>query len=219
LLDVGSGTGFHGVLLSDQFESTLGIDVTPRCLAFSRLNAQWNGARVEHQHADVLSFEHEPFDAIVFNSPTVPRYKDTLDKIDTYDPPGGHLVLGFLRRRARQLLARNGVCVIWTVFRVSGSQGSVLDLLRDELGTDSGLEIRVRVESRSPFRLGPEEIQKGRVPRGSFLLADPSDGPALLDFVKRSDTREIAPAIVIARHASGPGSVSVETFDPGLVSD
>lgn len=99
LLDVGSGTGFHGVLLSDRFESTLGIDVTPRCLAFSRLNARWNGARVEHELRDVLAFEHEPFDAIVFNSPTVPRYKDTLDKIDTYDPPGGHLVLRFLRQR------------------------------------------------------------------------------------------------------------------------
>lgn len=109
--------------------------------------------------------------------------------------------------------------MIRTVFRVPRSRGTVLHLLRDELGDHSGLDVRVRVESRSPFRLGPDEIQTGRVPRRSFLLADPSDGPALIDFVKRSDTCEIAPALVIVRHAAGEGSVSVETFDPGLVMD
>jgi 2-polyprenyl-3-methyl-5-hydroxy-6-metoxy-1,4-benzoquinol methylase len=219
LLDVGSGTGFHGVLLSERFESTLGIDVTERCLAYSHLNARWNGARVEHERADVLSFEHEPFDAIVFNSPTVPRYKDTLDKIDTYDPPGGHLVLRFLRQRARALLVPDGVCVIWTVFRVPKSRPGVRELLVDELGAESGLDVQVLVESRSPFRLGPEEIQKGKVPRGSFLLAEPGDGPALLEYVARSETMQIAPAVVIARHASGSGSVQVEQFDPGLVAE
>jgi SAM-dependent methyltransferase len=221
LLDIGCGTGFHGLLMAKQFADVDGIDITPRCLAFSTVNARLNRARASFFERDVFEFEPTAaYDAIVFNSPTLPRYKSTLDKIDTYDPPGGHLVIRFLSTRLPTLLARDGTCTIWTVLRVPYACAGIADLLQREVAGISELDVRVLVENRSPFRLSRQDIANQRVPRGSFLLADPNDAPELLGFVRAEKLAEILPvALIVTHRKSTAPKLEVETIDPGLYAD
>lgn len=71
-LDIGTGSGTHALQLASHSHDVLGVDISPRAVAFARFNAALNGiANARFQVADVVSGldNEEPFDLIVSNPP------------------------------------------------------------------------------------------------------------------------------------------------------
>jgi SAM-dependent methyltransferase len=198
LLDVGCGTGCQAIIAGDHYRDLMGIDINPRAVQFSRLNAVLNGVAIEFRQEDCLLFESaDKFDRIVFNVPSVPRYKPDLDKIDTYTSDLGHtLALEFIDSRLPSLLREEGSCSLWSVFAIRCDERTIEGVLRRGSQRLEMFDLEIVVEQRSPFGLSSEQIQERKVPRGSYLLADPSHDEALLDFLARNDVVRVTPALV-----------------------
>jgi len=74
-LDLCTGSGIHAILASLHAESVVGVDLNPRALRFSQLNAALNGccSHVEFREGNLYEPVHgETFDLITVNPPFVP---------------------------------------------------------------------------------------------------------------------------------------------------
>lgn len=72
-LDICTGSGVHAILARAHCEHSLGLDINPRALEFSRLNARLNRMEVEFQASDCYqAVEAQQFDLITLNPPFVP---------------------------------------------------------------------------------------------------------------------------------------------------
>lgn len=222
LLDVGCGTGCLTTLGAETHRRVVGIDVNGRALRFAALGAAVNGVPLALRHADCLGFEDaEGFDRIVFNVPSVPRYRDDLDKVDTYTSTLGHtLAIDFVNRRLPALLRPHGSCSIWSLFAIRSDEGTVEEILRREVEDLPGYDVDVVTETASPFVLPREHVERRTIPRNSYLLADPADAEALFAFLERHGVVAIATALVTLRPKRGTDSRfrarEVETLLPDL---
>jgi SAM-dependent methyltransferase len=83
-LDMGCGCGVLSLVMSAFCEQVIGVDINPRAVEFSRLNAALNGiGNAAFMESDLFnSVRGEEFDLIVFNSPTnmeEDHYRDLLE--------------------------------------------------------------------------------------------------------------------------------------------
>jgi methylase of polypeptide subunit release factors len=90
-LDVGPGSGVVLLSVSSHADERVGLDINPRAVAVTRLNAELNGieCRVQLEDAIANGAAHGPFDLVTWNTPFVmlpPECKDT-----HYDGYGGEL--------------------------------------------------------------------------------------------------------------------------------
>lgn len=71
-LDMGCGSGVLSLIMASYAEEVVGVDLNPRAIAFSRLNARLNGiSNAVYREGDLFSpVAARRFDRIVFNSPT-----------------------------------------------------------------------------------------------------------------------------------------------------
>src|SRR5207248_7809117 len=99
LLDVGSGSGFLGIMLG-QGAATVAVDISERCRAFSQINSALNRREIGCLRQSCLELgDLGRFDRVVFNSASDPRYEKP-------DPPlGDALVFQFIDRSLDALLA------------------------------------------------------------------------------------------------------------------
>ncbi|MGO9237632.1 MAG: methyltransferase [Methylocella sp.] len=211
-LDVGCGTGFLSILAAAEFDHVVGIDVNLRCIQFSRLNALLNNIDATFRHADCLTFEDDhPFDHITFNAPSVPRYQKDLFKVDTYASELGYdFVINAVNIRLSSLLGPSGTFKFWAVFPVRATEGSIDAILKRCLRDIQLFDVEILIEKSSPFGLSQQDIQKRRIPRGSYLMADPSHSKLYLDFVDRHSIQRIEPALItLRRNQSMMNRVSV----------
>jgi SAM-dependent methyltransferase len=72
-LDLGTGCGYHAILVSRHAEKVVATDVNPRALEYAQFNAQLNGVdNVEFRRGDLFApVEGLTFDSIVTNPPFV----------------------------------------------------------------------------------------------------------------------------------------------------
>jgi SAM-dependent methyltransferase len=72
-LDLGTGSGYHGILAARHAEKVVLTDVNPRALAYAEFNAHLNGVtNVEFRRGSLFEpVENERFDLIVTNPPFV----------------------------------------------------------------------------------------------------------------------------------------------------
>lgn len=72
-LDICTGSGVHAILARTHCQQSIGLDINPRALEFSRLNARLNGLVVEFEASDCYqAMEGQQFDLITLNPPFVP---------------------------------------------------------------------------------------------------------------------------------------------------
>ncbi|MFN8608189.1 MAG: class I SAM-dependent methyltransferase [Vulcanimicrobiota bacterium] len=72
-LDICTGSGVHAILARAHCQQSLGLDINPRALAFSRLNARLNRLGAEFEASDCYqAVEGQQFDLITLNPPFVP---------------------------------------------------------------------------------------------------------------------------------------------------
>ncbi|MBN9416829.1 hypothetical protein ABS71_08830 [bacterium SCN 62-11] len=72
-LDICTGSGVHAVLAAAHCEHSIGLDINPRALEFSRLNTRLNGLEAEFHPSDCYqAVTGQQFDLITLNPPFVP---------------------------------------------------------------------------------------------------------------------------------------------------
>jgi len=215
-LDIGCGSGVQSILASELYEHVVGVDISERAVALSRLNASVNEANVSYVRDDCMHFDADRLvDRLVFNCPSVPRYRNGLDKIDTYTSTMGHdLFFDFANHRLMGLMAPGGLAELWSIFAVTRRAGSMKRLLTERLTTHRLLDIDVVAEVDSPFGLSRDEIARGAVPRGSYLLASPDDTNSLISFLRKQDVECIVPALLRLTVKSEPqGKISCQNVE------
>jgi SAM-dependent methyltransferase len=164
-LDMGCGSGVLSLVLARSHESVLGVDVNPRAVALSRLNAALNGvANVEFVEGDMFAAVDGGFARMVFNSPTNEEGMEFVDLLEAGEP-----ILERFFSAAPGRLDPDGVVEV--NLAMNDYPG---DLFRDRLARwldlpDSGLHVTIVVSQRRPTEGG------GEWKRGWLLI---SPGPA-----------------------------------------
>jgi SAM-dependent methyltransferase len=110
VLDLGCGSGTAALLLAKRARAVVGVDINPRAVALSKINAAINGvANVEFRVGDLFApVAGEAFDLIVSQPPFVPRPQGLGASAFLYGGPrGDELSLSLLGKLAPHL-APNG---------------------------------------------------------------------------------------------------------------
>lgn len=72
-LDICTGSGVHAILAAAHSQQSIGLDINPRALGFSRLNARLNGLEANFHASDCYqAVADQQFDLITLNPPFVP---------------------------------------------------------------------------------------------------------------------------------------------------
>jgi methylase of polypeptide subunit release factors len=208
-LDVGSGCGCQSILTRPRHARATGLDLNPRAVTFSALNAALNRRDVRFEVADCLTFEDgSRYDHIAFNTPSRPRYKAGSESLANFASELGYdFVFSFLERRLEKLLSPEGCCQVWVLLPVLEQQGTPEQMIRDLLPCSSRFHITLQVARRSSVYLSAADAARNRLPRGSYLVDNPSEAGALLEFLRARRVKELLPTLLTLR----PGPAHLET--------
>jgi SAM-dependent methyltransferase len=121
-LDLGCGCGIQAFLAAAHSERVVATDLSPRAIAVTRFNAQFNGiSNVECLQGDMFTpVEGRTFDLIVSNPP----YVISPDQVHLFLNPGaeGDAVCRRLTIEAPRYLSEGGFCIFNANWEVTGSQ-------------------------------------------------------------------------------------------------
>lgn len=151
-LDMGCGSGVLSLVLARSHRAVVGIDVNPRAVALSRLNAALNGvSNVTFVEGDMFAPTEGRFARMVFNSPTNEEGMEFRDLLEAGEPILERFFTGVPGR-----LADGGVVEV--NLAMNDYPG---DPFRDRLARwlrlpDSGLRVTVYVSQRKPTADGGE---------------------------------------------------------------
>jgi len=143
-LDVGPGSGVVLLSVSPHADERVGLDINPRAVAVTRLNAELNGIQVSVHLEDAIAngASHGLFDLVTWNTPFVllpPECKDT-----HYDGYGGEMgmevLLNFIRVLPR-MLAKGGRAFLAAAAPILRSGENLLEPELSKLATALGLDI------------------------------------------------------------------------------
>ena len=143
-VDVGPGSGVVLLSVSPHADERVGLDINPRAVAVTRLNAELNGIEVTVHLEDAIANgpAHGPFDLVTWNTPFVllpPECKDT-----HYDGYGGEMgmevLLNFIRVLPR-MLAKDGRAFLAAAAPILRSGENLLDPELSKLARALGLDI------------------------------------------------------------------------------
>jgi SAM-dependent methyltransferase len=191
-LDVGCGSGCQAVLAAARYERVVAFDNDARAVAFARVNATANRRRIEVSVADALQFaDGTRYDHVWFNADSIPDFRSPESEQVSYD-----FALRFLGSHLPQLLSPAGICQVWCIFFVGERFSSLTQLLDECLPDAQRFRIATKVLERSPFAVSAEDLRQGTIPRRCYLANDEADRKLLLDFVRRTRTREIVVAVL-----------------------
>ncbi|SCL39561.1 Methyltransferase domain-containing protein [Micromonospora pallida] len=151
-LDMGCGSGVLSLVLADRYESVLGVDVNPRAVALSQLNAALNGlTNVAFREGDMFEPAEGRFSRIVFNSPTNEEGNEFVDLLEAGEP-----ILETFFRSVPGKLESGGVVEV--NLAMNDYPGDPFrDRLSDWLGlTENGLRVHIFTSQRRTTEDGGE---------------------------------------------------------------
>jgi release factor glutamine methyltransferase len=147
-LDVGPGSGVVLLSVSPHADERMGLDINPRAVEVSRLNAELNGieCRVLLEDAIQNGAAHGPFELVTWNTPFVhlpPECKDT-----HFDGYGGELGMEVLLNFIRVLpdiLTADGRCFLAAAAPILRSGENLLEPELAKLAGSLGLDITLHI--------------------------------------------------------------------------
>lgn len=192
MIDIGSGSGYLSMALGARFNEVVGIDVSPRAVAFAQANAILNDARATYAVHDAWTYD-DPIgaDVAVFNAPWRPSW--------TGDQPrrhSTHRVADFIRERVPHILRPGGVLELYGLFETSADSASA----STELGSDLALAspdvaISVIEVPDSSFCVDAEAVRRRRLPPLCTAVGSPREAEQLLDYLAAGSS-VLSPALV-----------------------
>jgi SAM-dependent methyltransferase len=200
LLELGCGCGGTAIVLSAVHDVCLGLDLSPRAVAFAAANAALNSAPVEFVVGDAL---HDPtpartWDLVLFNTPSEPRYDDVAATLSFGDVE----LRTLLGTTIPALLAPGGAAVVHILVPVTDDRGPV-GWFEDRV--PAPLDTFVQAVEDSPFTLTAEDVAAGNVHPGHYALRRPEDAPHLLAWLRQSSIRELVTCVATIRAPDGGG--------------
>lgn len=130
VLEMGTGSGAHGILAAGKASEVLAVDINPHAVETVRANAELNGVadRVEARQSDIFGDVDGVFDLIIFNPPFHWFAARNVAESATTDENYAALTRFF--RQAREHLADNGRMLIF--FSTAGDLDYLQKLIDDE---------------------------------------------------------------------------------------
>ncbi|MCA9790166.1 MAG: methyltransferase [Candidatus Eremiobacteraeota bacterium] len=151
-LDLGLGSGIHAILAAGHAEAVVGVDINPRAIGFTRLNAAVNGVadRCDFRQGSLLGpVEGERFDQMSANLPFVPTPSD--ETLELYRPGGetGEELVEEVISKAGQFLNPGGTFFLVTTYPVMRSS-HYLERIVGWLGGNRGWGVGLLNYGESP---------------------------------------------------------------------
>lgn len=118
VLDLGTGSGVHALLAAGHADHTLGVDISPRAVAFARFNRALNAQPAAEF---VLGDLYEPcpdgarYDLIVSNPPYVPSAEHAAGSNWFSGGPSGDEILSRILGGLDDRLAEDGVALLYAM--------------------------------------------------------------------------------------------------------
>ncbi|MFD0885488.1 methyltransferase [Streptosporangium algeriense] len=198
LLDVGCGCGILALALRESCSSVVGVDLNPRAVAYSQVNAMVNGLDVGPEEktdvrvADLRSglAVGDLADHLVFNSPTGPDHHAEAE----VGWMSAEHALGFVAAAMPGVLHPGGTARVLLIVEVPEDSPSATELVRGWLPGE--WDVRVTELRRSPLAISATAVARGRLDPGC-LMADGVTGVArLIDHLRGRRVREVVPTLV-----------------------
>ncbi|MEU1737557.1 50S ribosomal protein L11 methyltransferase [Streptosporangium sp. NPDC020145] len=198
LLDVGCGCGVLALALREGCSSAVGVDLNPRAVAYSQVNALVNGIDVgPAEKTDFLAADlrsglavGDLADHLVFNSPTGPNHHAEAE----VGWMSAEHAIGFVAAAMPGVLRPWGTARVLLIVEVPEGAASVPELVRGWLPEEQ--DVQVVELRRSPLAISAAAVTRGRLDPGC-LMADGAAGAArLVDHLRERRIREVVPALV-----------------------
>jgi hypothetical protein len=116
-----------------------------------------------------------------------------------FNPADAGSAFGFLATRAADLLTGNGLAQILVVCEVLHEDTAPAGAIERRVGRNSGLHLAVTINENSPLSLSAASIAAQRLPSGTLLVADPSEGELYLRDLADRGVAEVVSAVITAR--------------------
>ncbi|GAA3127056.1 methyltransferase [Streptosporangium carneum] len=192
LVDVGCGCGVLSLVLRERCSSVVGVDLNPRAVAYSRVNAVVNGVEAGFGLADLRGDLDvgRLADHLVFNSPTGPGHHEEAEIgwMTAQD------ALGLVVDTMPGVLRPEGAAEVLLIVEVPEDRSSATELVRSWLPPGTRADV---VELRdSPLAASPQAVAGGRLAPGCLLADDAQEAVRLIDHLRANRIREVVPALV-----------------------
>jgi SAM-dependent methyltransferase len=197
LVDVGCGSGALGLLLSDHYHSSFGMDVNPRAVAYSQVNSLINDRDARFRREDFRRprEDYGHVDHVIFNAPT--RSLPIASARETGSLGAQQIVTGFIQSISR-ILAKGGLAQLLVTVQVPEGYASASDVVQEWVGSSLRVTFDLKVTSIPGSVLGipSAEIEAGRLQPGSLLVDDEGGADLLMTYLVANRIREVVPTIV-----------------------
>lgn len=197
-LDIGTGSGVHALHLAGHSEAVLGVDVSPRAVAFAQFNAALNGiTNARFAISDVVKGldGEEPFNLIVSNPPYLVSPETSVIYRD--GPPESAHVGTRVLSEAPALLAPDGLLVCLTSWGIAAQNDPARDIrsVAHRMGCNAVVFVYA-------IRSGPDDALRWNVHRGE---PDQIHRAARrwVDFYRQQGIGELAYGVVVFTPARG----------------
>ena len=163
-LDICCGCGIQALTIAGSAQTVIGVDINPRCVVFSELNASLNGyqGQLRFIQGDLTEPVEGPFDVVVANPPFV--FMPTEMAATNRDGYGGRWGLELVRRIVAdldRLLGPNGEAYLLSASPVVGGKSLLEQLIDHELqSTKLGAHLNA-LHYRLDPQLGLYQRQQG----------------------------------------------------------
>ena len=197
-LDIGTGSGVHALQLASHSNTVLGVDVSPRAVAFAQFNAVLNGiTTARFDMADVVSGldGEEPFNLIVSNPP----YLVSPETSVVYrDGPSESTHVGTrVLSEAPALLTHDGLLVCLTSWSVSDPSDPAREIrgVADRAGCNAVVLVYA-------IRSGPDDALRWNAHRGEPHQIQQA-AQRWMDFYQQQEIGELAYGVVVFTPSRG----------------
>ncbi len=145
VLDMGTGTGFLGIICSKKGGNVDAVDVNPGSIKNARKNAELNNAKLNVFESYLFDEISKKYDAILFNAPYLPVEKENLSEEEKAWAGGkkGHEKIVEFLDLAPEYLKKKGVIIL--VFSSLSGEDTIKDKI-DEKGLESTVLNEKKVE-------------------------------------------------------------------------
>ncbi|MFQ5645553.1 MAG: HemK2/MTQ2 family protein methyltransferase [bacterium] len=135
-LDIGTGTGLQGICASEYCERITGIDINPRAVTYSKINASINGLDEKRfQESDLFTGVKGRYELIISNPPFMFYPREELGREEHLDGDGGKYgleIVGTILDRIDRFLEKDGVARILAQSPMVGDQDLLPKLIREK---------------------------------------------------------------------------------------
>ena len=149
VLEVGPGSGMILLAIASGCDEAVGVDINPRAVAVSTLNAELTGrrnVRIRQQDIFAPSDDLGRFDLVYWNTPLL--FLPDSERKQSVDGFGGHLGIEIAIRfaeRLPELLAEGGLGVVAALPPVMDNGSNPLEAALQVLARERGLQVDVHV--------------------------------------------------------------------------